>query len=132
MLSISNISHAWEGKNISNIADISSQPIAIQVGILALKGCMQQYLSEQTMAQLESNIVNAVKNVQFHCQANNESAAYNAVIRYSNRPEITVARKCIQQLEPMLDNTNLKNLLGEHESDVNKIIAGEIPTPICR
>lgn len=129
LVGASSTSHAWDKVAMP---DISAQPLAVQVGVAALKGCMAQYLDKNTMDKLENNVINAIKNVQYYCKTGDENSAYVAVKRYSKRSEISAARKCVQQLKPMLDSPEIQNILGKHKSDVNIALSGGIPTPICR
>ncbi|GEM_PF-4312001 len=126
---LSSHSFAMETKQLPSV---SQQPLAIQLAVSALKGCMSQYLSPQAMQNLEPKLLNAIKRVEGYCKNKNEKSAYKAVQYYAAQPEAKAARTCFKQLKPLLDQPNVKNLLQKYQSDINTVLAGGIPQPICR
>ena len=103
---------AFAEKNIE--AEINKQPIEIQIGIMAMKSCMEQYIAPAKLEGLEQRIDNAVKRVEGYCHNKDEERAYNAVLGYSQQPETKVFLKCAAQLKPLIESPSVQKLIGKH------------------
>ena len=93
---------------------------------------MTQYLDQSTMDRLEPKLLNAIQRVEGYCRNKNEASAYKAVQYYAAQAETKAAIICFQQLKPILDQPSVSHALKKHQSDINTVLAGRIPRPICR
>lgn len=121
---------AMAEKNIAK--EINAQPLEIRLAVIALKSCMEQYVDAKSLNGIEQRVHRAVKRVEGYCKQKNEKHAYQAVLHYSKQRETRAALACVRQLKPLLDRPAVQNLIGKHRKDVNTVLAGGIPTPICR
>ncbi len=116
----------------STLAELNQQPMEIRIAFLAMKSCMEQYLTPSQLLGLEQRINDGVKRVQRYCRNKDETGAYKAVVGYSKEPEGRAALTCAKQLQPLLESPSVRQKIGKHINDVNIVLAGGIPKPICR
>lgn len=112
--------------------EINQQPIEIRIAIMAMKSCMEQYIEPARLQGIEQRVDHAVKRIEGYCRNNDEAKAYHAVVGYSKQPETKAFLACVSQLKPLVESPSVQKLIGNHRNDVNIVLAGGIPQPICR
>ncbi len=123
-------SHAF-AESISITLD-NKQPLEIQLAAAALKGCMAETIPESQLADIEKRTEVIANQVKQHCQNKDEEKAYQLVAYHFNQQEAQTAIQCAQQLRPLLDSPTVKQAISKHMADVEMVLNGQIPRPICR
>ena len=111
---------------------VSRQPNAVQLVIRALKLCVTQSLTEPEYKHLERKAIEAVKHIEAHCKQKNEKAAYQTARYYASEPEAATIIACASHLKPIINAPSLAKIMAPYKDDMNLVLAGGVPQPICR